>query len=116
MRGTSSSRSSTLAAYALLGACAAISFPARAAPPPLPATPPGPPLDIVAHARPALRVFTDKDGLPQNTVAAETFDSDGRLWVGTQEGLAFYDGRAFHRVPLRTEPSPSARTPAGSGS
>jgi serine/threonine protein kinase/ligand-binding sensor domain-containing protein len=60
----------------------------------------GSPVDVAAFARPAVRVFTDKDGLPQNTVAAEAFDTDGRLWVGTQGGLAVYDGRAFRRVPL----------------
>ncbi|HEX8789636.1 MAG TPA: protein kinase [Polyangiaceae bacterium] len=56
--------------------------------------------DIALLGKPALRVFTDKDGLPQNTVAAQAFDADGRLWVGTQEGLAFYDGHSFQPVPF----------------
>jgi serine/threonine protein kinase/ligand-binding sensor domain-containing protein len=56
--------------------------------------------DIARLGKPAMRVFTDKDGLPQNTVAAQAFDADGRLWVGTQEGLAFYDGHAFQPVPF----------------
>jgi ligand-binding sensor domain-containing protein len=59
-----------------------------------------PATDIALRGKPALRVFTDKDGLPQNTVAAQAFDADGRLWVGTQEGLAFYDGHSFQRVPF----------------
>lgn len=62
------------------------------------AIPPG--TDIALLGKPALRVFTDKDGLPQNTVAAQAFDADGRLWVGTQEGLAFYDGHSFQPVPF----------------
>ena len=50
------------------------------------------------------RVFTDKDGLPQNTVQAMTFDKYGYLWVGTQDGAAVYNGRNWRVVnmPQRT--------------
>ena len=54
---------------------------------------------------PALRVFRDLDGLPQNTVHAIAVDRLGRLWVGTGAGLAQFaerrgaDGRLF--VSLR---------------
>ncbi|MFQ3640871.1 MAG: two-component regulator propeller domain-containing protein, partial [Chloracidobacterium sp.] len=48
--------------------------------------------------RPALRVFTDRDGLPQNTVGAMTWDRQGRLWVGTQDGLACYNGQRWRTV------------------
>ena len=33
------------------------------------------------------------DGLPQNSVWAITQTHDGYLWVGTQQGLARFDGR-----------------------
>ncbi len=51
-----------------------------------------------------LRIFTDKDGLPQNTVQAMTFDQKGYLWVGTQDGAAVYNGRSWKVVnmPQRT--------------
>lgn len=35
------------------------------------------------------------DGLPQNTVEAVTQTRDGYLWIGTEEGLARFDGLAF---------------------
>ena len=35
------------------------------------------------------------DGLPQNTVQALARTPDGYLWIGTQEGLARYDGARF---------------------
>ncbi len=50
--------------------------------------------------RPAIRVFTDKDGLPQNSVEALTMDRRGYLWVGTQDGAARYNGRTWTRVSL----------------
>jgi ligand-binding sensor domain-containing protein len=64
-----------------------------------------PPQDITARATPAVRVLGDQEGLPQSTVATEAFDASGRLWVGTQAGLAVYDGRAFRRVPLPDAPA-----------
>src|SRR5579859_3093367 len=39
-----------------------------------------------------------KDGLPQESVRAITQTSDGYLWLGTQAGLARFDGSQF-RVP-----------------
>ncbi len=48
----------------------------------------------------SFRAFSSVDGLPQNTVFALAEDREGYVWVGTQEGLARYDGRRFERVPL----------------
>jgi len=48
----------------------------------------------------AFRVFTDAQGLPQNTVHAIALDTLGRLWIGTQDGAAFYDGRQWHTVDM----------------
>ncbi len=48
----------------------------------------------------AWKVFTDRDGLPQNNIMAAMFDQIGRLWVGTQDGAAFYNGRSWQQVNL----------------
>lgn len=39
-------------------------------------------------------------GLPQQTVFALASDAPGHVWVGTQDGLARWDGRRFERFPL----------------
>ena len=36
-----------------------------------------------------------ENGLPQNTVQAIIQTRDGYLWIGTQEGLARFDGLNF---------------------
>ena len=40
-------------------------------------------------------VWTQEQGLPQDTVRAISQTSDGYLWVGTSEGLARFDGYDF---------------------
>ncbi|MBK8792494.1 MAG: response regulator [Holophaga sp.] len=62
--------------------------------------------DVAETGRPALRVFTDKDGLPQNTVEALAKDRNGYLWVGTQDGAARYNGRSWTSF---TMPGPNPR-------
>ena len=47
-----------------------------------------------------LRRWTIDDGLPQNTMQAMTVDRDGYLWLGTQDGLARFDGARFVTVEL----------------
>jgi signal transduction histidine kinase/ligand-binding sensor domain-containing protein/DNA-binding response OmpR family regulator len=49
-----------------------------------------------------LRVFTDRDGLPQNAVTAIAFAEDGALWIGTKDGAARYNGRVWSSVPMPT--------------
>jgi len=39
--------------------------------------------------------WTSEDGLPQNTVMAIAQTADGYLWLGTEEGLARFDGVSF---------------------
>ena len=49
--------------------------------------------------------FSSKDGLPQNSVLAIHQDQLGFIWMGTDDGLARYDGYQF-RV-FRHEPGDS---------
>ncbi|MBS1766402.1 MAG: protein kinase [Acidobacteria bacterium] len=51
--------------------------------------------DPLSSARWTIRTFTDQDGLPQNTIHALAWGADGRLWAGTEDGLAAYDGHAW---------------------
>ena len=60
----------------------------------------GPPGEPFAQASFAFRVFRDAQGLPQNTVHAIATDIQGRLWIGTQDGAAYYDGRQWHTVDM----------------
>lgn len=48
----------------------------------------------------SVRVFSDADGLPQNTVHAITLDQRGYLWAGTQDGAAYYNGRRWQTVDM----------------
>src|SRR3954452_791018 len=41
------------------------------------------------------RIWTQAEGMPQDTVRAITQTADGHLWVGTDEGLASFDGYRF---------------------
>ncbi len=67
--------------------------------------------DPAALARPSFRVFTDREGLPQNTGQALALDTRGYVWVGTQDGLGVWNGRVFRGVRLPREvKSQSVRT------
>jgi len=39
--------------------------------------------------------YTERDGLPSNSIKALTFDNDGTLWIGDRQGLSSYDGESF---------------------
>ncbi len=47
------------------------------------------------------------DGLPQATVMSTLQDSQGFVWIGTEDGLVRYDGHELHRYAW-------SRTEAGS--
>jgi signal transduction histidine kinase/CheY-like chemotaxis protein/HPt (histidine-containing phosphotransfer) domain-containing protein len=47
-----------------------------------------------------LRIFNDRDGLPQNSVEAVALDREGYLWIGTQDGAARWDGRTWTLLPM----------------
>ncbi len=61
-------------------------------------------LDPASAGRVSFSHFTDRDGLPQNAIQAMAFDHKGYLWIGTQDGAAYYNGRAWIVVnmPHRT--------------
>ncbi|HET7608838.1 MAG TPA: two-component regulator propeller domain-containing protein, partial [Gammaproteobacteria bacterium] len=49
--------------------------------------------------------LTTEDGLPQATVMTTLQDSQGFVWLGTEDGLVRYDGGELHRYARsRTEP------------
>ena len=49
-------------------------------------------------------VWQTEQGLPQNTINAIAQTPDGYLWLGTQEGLARFDGVRFTVFDTRTTP------------
>src|SRR5687767_11407743 len=61
---------------------------------------PNPQPDIADLGKLALHVFKDKDGLPQNTIRAMVLDPKNYLWVGTQDGAAYYNGRKWILVNM----------------
>lgn len=57
-----------------------------------------------------LRTWQPEDGLPQNTITAIAQTTDGRLWLGSNGGLAGFDGVRFETFEPATTPGlPSAR-------
>lgn len=52
-------------------------------------------IDPADMGRRAFRVYTDRDGLPQNTIEAIVKDAQGYLWVGTSDGAVRYDGHRW---------------------
>jgi signal transduction histidine kinase/ligand-binding sensor domain-containing protein len=56
-----------------------------------------------------LRYWTQARGLPQDSVRALAQTPDGCLWVGTDEGLARFDGYSFYTVPQAELPALSIR-------
>jgi len=53
-----------------------------------------------------LEHLTPSDGLPQATVMTTLQDSQGFVWLGTEDGLVRYDGHELYRYARsRTEPS-----------
>ena len=39
--------------------------------------------------------YKSADGLPHQQIQSMAFDAEGRLWIGTRNGLASYDGYTF---------------------
>ena len=43
----------------------------------------------------AIKTYNTADGLSDNAVTAITQDSNGFLWIGTEDGLNYFDGHTF---------------------
>jgi signal transduction histidine kinase len=50
--------------------------------------------------RPQVQVFTDRDGLRQNSIEAVGMDEKGYAWIATQDGAMRYDGRVWAAVDM----------------
>jgi diguanylate cyclase (GGDEF)-like protein len=58
--------------------------------------------DVAAEQSPAVfEHLTTADGLPQGTVLATLEDSQGFIWLGTEDGLVRYDGHRLVRYGYR---------------
>lgn len=51
--------------------------------------------------------FRQEDGLPQDTIRTIAQTTDGYLWLGTDEGLARFDGYDFHHYDKASSDLPS---------
>ncbi|PSQ93137.1 MAG: hypothetical protein BRD52_02480 [Bacteroidetes bacterium SW_4_67_19] len=54
----------------------------------------------VANGTTPYRRHTTADGLPHEDIWALAQAGDGRLWIGTADGLGVFDGETFRRVAL----------------
>ena len=52
--------------------------------------------------RPQMEVFTDREGLRQNSIEAIATDDQGYVWIATQDGAMRYDGRVWTAVDMPT--------------
>ncbi len=57
-------------------------------------------LDPALAARLHVRIFSDDDGLPQNSIEALALEPTGRLWATTREGGASFDGTRWSPVDM----------------
>jgi len=60
----------------------------------------GPPATAIAGLGSSYRVFGVRDGVPQASVFALAQDRDGLVYLGTDAGLARFDGRGFSILGL----------------
>jgi len=51
----------------------------------------------------ALKTYTEKDGLPSNWIYSLYVDVNDCLWIGTGNGLCFYDGTSFRTILLKNQ-------------
>jgi len=52
-----------------------------------------------------LRTWRQVEGLPQSSITALAQDAQGFLWIGTQKGLARFDGVRFHTFTRDAAPA-----------
>lgn len=59
--------------------------------------------DSLAVGIPAMQVHGEREGLPHPTLHALAMDGAGRIWVGTQDGAAIFNGRSWTTVAFPPE-------------
>ena len=47
--------------------------------------------------------YTAAQGLPSDAITAAAFDGKGVLWVGTDKGLAKFDGKKFAKFDVKAK-------------
>jgi serine/threonine protein kinase/ligand-binding sensor domain-containing protein len=57
-------------------------------------------IDAADVGRPAFHIFTDRDGLPQNSIMTMAIDQKGYIWAATEDGAAYYNGRKWTAVEM----------------
>lgn len=55
---------------------------------------------VSIYANRTFKIFTPNEGLPQSSIMSIAVDKTGYLWIGTQDGAAYYDGRKWTTVNL----------------
>ncbi|MBI4852047.1 MAG: protein kinase [Acidobacteria bacterium] len=61
-------------------------------------------IEIADSGKVIFQFFDEVDGIPQNTINTVAVDKKGYIWVGTQDGAAYYNGHSWTTVnmPNRT--------------
>lgn len=78
---------------ATLLACAAVSVAL-----PLRAAPTSRPIDLFNLGAPSFTTFSTRDGVPYWVTTSIQTDADGFVWLGSQHGLARYDGKRWEML------------------
>lgn len=50
------------------------------------------------------RYFTSANGLPDDFVRTTCTDAKGNVWIGTRNGICFYNGKTFQRIDSSLKP------------
>ncbi|MHC1702443.1 MAG: two-component regulator propeller domain-containing protein [Tenuifilaceae bacterium] len=51
----------------------------------------------------SFKTFKEKDGLPSDWIYSMYVDDNDNLWIGTGNGLSFFDGKIFKTIPLKNQ-------------
>jgi hypothetical protein len=57
--------------------------------------------DVIQITINSLTQYLKEAGLPYDSITAITFDGNGRIWIGSQNGLCVYDGKFFREYTFK---------------